>query len=107
MPKKYKDYQITLDEDNQQKFLKMLEKEAGKEVMMKVMEDWKHAGRIHVYESGTSFLLSDLKMLTKERKQLYRRADRKARKVRRNPKLSKKEKEKKLIEIYSKVDSKI
>lgn len=107
VPRDMKDYQITLDAKNQQEFLKKLEKKHGKETVKKVMQDWKEAGRIFVYESGTSFLLSDLRMLTKERKQLYRQADQEAARVRRDTKLSQKEKDKKLIEIYSKVDSKI
>lgn len=107
VPRDMKDYQITLDAKNQQEFLKKLEKQHGKEAVKKVMQDWKEAGRIFVYESGTSFLLSDLRMLTKERKQLYRQADQEAARVRRDTKLTKEEKDKKLIEIYSKVDSKI
>ncbi len=107
VPDNLKDYQLTLTEKEQEEFLKKVEKEAGKEALKKVIDDWKHAGRIHVYESGTSFLLSDLKSLTKKRKQLYRKADIDAARIRRSKKLSKEEKEKKVIEIYSKVDSKI
>lgn len=107
VPRKLRNYQITLNEDAQESFLNEIEKEAGADALKRVMNDWKQAGRIHVYTSGTSFLLSDLKMLTKERTKLYRQADQKALRVRRDKSLSEEEKEKKLIDIYSKVDSKI
>lgn len=107
IPKDMKNYQRTLDKKNQAEVLTKIEKKHGKDKMKAVLNDWKQAARIHVYESGTSFLLSDLQMLTKERNQLYRRADQQAAAIRRNTKLSKEERDKKLIEIYSKVDSKI
>ena len=107
IPEDSRDYQAVFDAGLQGKFLVDLEKKHGKEVLKNVVNSWKLAGRIHVYESGTSFLLSDLKMLTKERKALYAEADRKAQVVRSNSRLSKEEKDKKLIEIYSEVDKKI
>lgn len=107
IPDSLKDYQKVLNAKEQEKLFIAVEKNAGKEKLKEVMNDLKQAGRIHVYTSGTSFLLSDLKLLTKERKALYAQADIEAKKIRMNPRLSQKEKNKKLIDIYAKVDSKI
>ncbi len=107
IPDALKDYQRVLTAKEQEKLFIAVEKAKGKEKLKEVMGDLKEAGRLHVYTSGTSFLLSDLKLLTKERKALYAEADRKAKKIRMNSRLSKKQKEERLIDIYSKVDSKI
>lgn len=107
IPMESRDYQMTFDADKQGSFLTEMEKKYGKEKLKDIVNAWKLAGRIHVYESGTSFLISDLKMLTKERKALYAQADREAQKYRDNKKLSPEERDRKLIEIYSAVDKKI
>ncbi|MGI9527008.1 MAG: hypothetical protein ACR2MS_07870 [Weeksellaceae bacterium] len=107
VPDDMKNYQITLDAKAQEKFLIDIEKKHGKKVYMDVIEDWKHAGRIHVYQDGSSLLLSDMQSLSKERNQLYRKADMDAARIRANKSMSEEEKEAKIIDIYSKVDSKI
>jgi DNA-directed RNA polymerase subunit beta' len=106
IPKDLQDYQMTLTEKEQDKKLVQIEKKYGPDMLKTVMNDWKLAGRIYVYQSGSSLLLSDFKMLTKERNQLYRKADQDALRIR-NSKMNQEDKDKKLIEIYSKVDSKI
>ena len=107
VPNDMKNYQITLDAKAQEKFLIAIEKKHGKKAYMDVIEDWKHAGRIHVYQDGSSLLLSDMQSLSKERNQLYRKADMDAARIRANKSMSEEEKEAKIIDIYSKVDSKI
>jgi DNA-directed RNA polymerase subunit beta' len=106
LPSSLRNYQATYTESYQKQILTEVGKLGG-ETFKKIIGEWKDAGRTHVYESGTSFLLSDLKALTKERKAFYAAADIEAQKVRTNTKLSKEERDKKLIEIYGKVDREI
>lgn len=106
LPDSLKDYQATFSESYQKKVLGEVGKLGG-EVFKKTIDDWKNAGRIHVYESGTSFLLSDLRALTKERKAFYAQADIKAQAIRSNAKLSKEQKDKEIIKIYAEVDRQI
>lgn len=106
LPKQLRDYNVTLDAKTIQRLLVATEQKHGKEAYMKLIEGWKHMGRLYAYLTGSSILLSDMRPTNKFRDQLYMAADREVMKVR-SSSLSEQEKEKKIIEIYSKVDSKV
>jgi DNA-directed RNA polymerase subunit beta' len=107
VPRELRNYQISLSKKNIGKMLKTVANKAGQDTFVKVITAWKHLGRKYVYLTGSSFLVSDLRLLTKERNQLYRAADAKARQVESRKDLSKKEKTKKINAIYAAVDAKI
>ena len=106
LPKDVRDFQKTFDKKSIEQVLRKLEKKDPKSFRA-ATDHFKHLGRKYAYLSGASFILSDLKVLDAKRRQLYLAADRLADKVRMDKKLSEDEKDKKIIEIYSKVDSKV
>ncbi len=106
LPRDVRDFQATFDKKGIERVLKKLEKKSPK-AFRDATDHFKHLGRKYAYLSGSSFILSDLKVLDSKRRQLYMAADKKADAVRRNRKLSAEEKDKKIIEIYAAVDSKV
>lgn len=107
VPQPLRDYQTPLDKKQIEKLLTATERQFGTAAFVKLMDHLKHLGRRWAFLTGASILLSDMKSLSKTRDQLYREADKKADVVRRDGKLSQAEKDKRLIEIYGEVDSKI
>src|SRR5690625_3182206 len=107
IPEKLRDYNAEFDKSKINSTLDEIYREYGKNAFLKAIEGWKHAGREFVYTSGSSLLLSDLRAFTKEKDALYDEADKKVDKIRKMKTLSDKEKEKRIIEVYSEVDKKI
>lgn len=106
LPKDLRDYQIEFTEKAQTKILSECAKLGGEE-FKKIIGAWKNFGRMFVYTSGTSFLVSDLNSLSALSKRLYAQADILAQRVRMNPKLSAEQKKSEIIKIYSQVDQQI
>jgi DNA-directed RNA polymerase subunit beta' len=106
LPDKFKDYQMVLTDKNIKRILTELEQDDPK-AFLHVADEWKHFGRKYAYISGSTFVLSDLQMLTKQRLQLYRQADMQAKRIRSDRSLSEEERDEKLVAIYAKVDSKM
>lgn len=79
-----------------------VDKKHGREKFTSVLSALSDIGRTWSYLTGSSFLLSDLQVMTKERNDAYRVADREAERVRRGPG-SEAEKKKKLVDIYQRV----
>ena len=103
-PEDVRVYDKTFTEKEQEKFFISVEQKHGKDALKSVMDSWKHIGRSYIYKSGTSFILSDLRTFKDLKDKLYRDADLRAAKIRQDNKLTKSQKDKKLIEIYSEVD---
>lgn len=106
LPPDLRDYNAEFTEKYQTKILSECAKLGGEE-FKKIIGAWKNFGRLFVYTSGTSFLVSDLNSLSALSKRLYAAADIQAQRVRMNPKLSAEQKKNEIIKIYSEVDKNI
>lgn len=83
-----------------------VDKKHGREAFTRVLSALSDIGRTWSYLTGSSFLLSDLQVMTKQRNDAYRLADRDAERVRRGPG-SDAEKKQKLVEIYQRVSGRL
>lgn len=107
VPTALRDYQTPLDKKQVARLLEKTEKQHGTKAFLELMEHMKHTGALYAYLTGASVTLSDMKALSKDRDAIYRAADAQAEKIRSDRKLTDKEREAKLIEVYSKADSQI
>lgn len=84
--------------------LEEIDKKLGRDAFSKSLSGLSDVGRLYAYYTGASFLLSDLQVMTKERNDAYRLADRQADAVRQGPG-TEAEKNKKLVDIYQRVSN--
>lgn len=102
LPPKLRDYQMIWTDQTIQAKLVQVDKVAGRDAFVKTLRDWAEIGRRYAYITGSSFLLSDLQTMTKQRDEAFRRADMLADRVRLGSG-SDEDKEKKIVGIYSDV----
>ena len=75
LPTKLRDYQMIWTDKTIQAKLVEVDKVAGRQAFVKTLQSWADVGRIYAYLTGSSFLLSDLQTMTKQRNAAYRRVD--------------------------------
>jgi len=96
---KLRDYGQIWEDKSIQKKLIEVDKAAGRQAFARVLGEWAQIGRRYAYLTGSSFLLSDLQTMTKQRNEAYRRADKMADRIRMGSG-SEKEKKRKIVELY-------
>jgi DNA-directed RNA polymerase subunit beta' len=106
LPKKHRDYGLVWTKKVITRKLTEIDKDAGRTIFSKVLKDLSDIGRLWAFRSGSSFLLSDLQTMTKQRNDMYRRADIQAERVRLGSG-AEDEKRKKIVAIYTKVQNKL
>jgi DNA-directed RNA polymerase beta subunit len=99
LPPKLRDYQQIWTEKAIQKKLIEVDKVVGRQAFVKTLQAWADIGRRYAFSTGSSFLLSDLQTMTKQRNAAYRRADQIANRVRMGGG-SDEEKRKKIVKLY-------
>lgn len=107
VPADLRDYMTPLDKKQVSKLLIDTEKKHGTKAFTALMEHLKVLGGRYVSTMGNSVLLSDMRALSKDRQQLYLKADRDAEAIRRDARIPKDEQERRIIAIYQAVDSKM
>jgi len=106
IPKKHRDYGMIWTDKAIQSKLVEIDKGSGRDAFVKSLQAFADIGRRYAYIMGSSFLLSDLQTMTRERNAAYRRADVIADRIRRGPG-SDAEKEEKIIAAYSAVGARL
>ena len=102
LPTKLRDYgQIWTDKTIQQKLVEV-DKVAGRDAFVRTLQTWANIGRRYAFLTGSSFLLSDLQTMTKQRNTAYRRADMMANRIRLGAG-SDADKKRKIVELYMRV----
>lgn len=104
LPKQVRDYGLIFTGKATNSKLEEIDKKVGREAFSKALSAMSDIGRMYAYYTGASFLLSDLQVMTKERNDAYRVADRQADLVRRGSG-SEVDKKRKIIEIYQRVSN--
>jgi len=102
LPTKLRDYQAVWTKKAITDKLKEVDKVAGRKAFTRVLHEWSTIGRRYAYLTGSSFLLSDLQAMSRQRDQAFRQADRRADMIRRGGG-DEKEKRKKIVELYTNV----
>jgi DNA-directed RNA polymerase subunit beta' len=106
LPTQVRDYGLIWTAKAAEQKLVDVDKKLGREAFKKALTALSDIGRQWAYLTGASFLLSDLQVMTKERNDAYRVADKQADLVRRSG-ASDAEKKRKLVEIYQGVSTKL
>jgi DNA-directed RNA polymerase subunit beta' len=106
LPIKLRDYQMIWTNKTIQDKLKEVDKVAGRQAFTKALQDWANIGRRYAYLTGSSFLLSDLQSMTKERNAAYKRADLQADRIRLGGG-SEDDKKEKIVELYMGVSGRL
>jgi DNA-directed RNA polymerase subunit beta' len=104
LPAAVRDYGLIYTQKATNAKLEEIDKKVGRDAFSKALSAISDIGRQYAYSTGASFLLSDLQVMTKDRNDAYRIADRKADAIRLGPG-TEAEKRKKLIEIYQAVSN--
>ena len=107
IPKDLRVYDKPFEKDLFTSKLKEVYKKHGRKDFKEMMGGFKKEGRKYVYTSGTSFLLSDLRTLDKTKDRVYSKADKNVKKIKKNKRLTDKEKRRKIIEEYAKAGEEI
>jgi DNA-directed RNA polymerase subunit beta' len=105
-PARHRDYGLIFSDKVIQAKLTEIDKGSGRDVFVKCLQALADIGRRYAYSTGSSFLLSDLQTMGKERNAAYRTADAAADRVRSGPG-SDDDKKKKIIDIYMRVGAKL
>lgn len=102
LPTQVRDYGLIWTAKAVEEKLVEIDKVSGREEFTKVLSALADIGRRWSYLTGSSFLLSDLQVMTKQRNDAYRVADKQADMIRKSS-MPESEKKKKLVEIYTRV----
>jgi DNA-directed RNA polymerase subunit beta' len=106
LPMKLRDYgEIWTDKAIQKKLIEV-DKVAGRKAFVNTLQRWADIGRKYAYLTGSSFLLSDLQSMNKQRNSAYRRADQMAERIRMGGG-STESKKKKIVELYMNVSGRL
>lgn len=106
LPPKLRDYQqIWTDKAIQNKLVEV-DKVAGRQAFIDTLQKWADIGRRYAYLTGSSFLLSDLQTMNKQRNDAYRRADAMADRIRLGGG-SEEQKREKIVELYMGVSGRL
>jgi DNA-directed RNA polymerase subunit beta' len=106
IPAKHRDYKLIWTSKVIQQKLVDIDKESGRDAFTKALQNLANIGRRWAYLSGSSFLLSDLQTMNKQRNEAYRRADIMAERVRMGSG-DEDEKKKKIVDIYRRVSNRL
>lgn len=99
LPREVRDYGLVFTDKAIQQKLVEIDKTVGREAFVKALKGLADIGRRFAYVTGSSFLLSDLQSMTRERNAAYRRADAEADRVRRSS-MSEEDKRKAIVNVY-------
>ncbi len=102
LPADIRDYGLIWTAKAAEAKLTEVDKKHGREAFSTALSALADIGRTWSYLTGSSFLLSDLQVMTKQRNDAYRIADKQAESVRRGPG-SDADKKRKLVDIYQRV----
>lgn len=106
LPVKLRDYNQIWTDKAIQKKLVQVDKAVGRQAFVRTLQAWADIGRRYAYLTGSSFLLSDLQAMGKQRNAAYARADAQAQRIRMGGG-SEEDKKRKIVELYMGVSGKL
>lgn len=99
LPPKLRDYGTIWTDKTIQKKLVQVDEAVGRKAFVTVLQKWADIGRRYAFLTGSSFLLSDLQAMSKQRNDAYRRADAQAQRIRIGSGTAE-DKQRKIVDLY-------